>query len=700
MKKAFLFISILFFLLYSNLSASGVMVVDAKNGIYLTMISSEVSVSVENQVAVITAVQTFKNNLGADEKIKYAFPMPEDGSATELKWKVSGIWYTANFKPGPQDTTLPGGGGVIHPNLSSYLGGTPLYFNIEDSLKADSSITVQLTYVQLLKYEFGTVKFEYPNDYSLIQEGPVTSQILSFKLLSGRTIDSLSLLSHTAQTIQNYGDSAFIYFSIYEQPADKNYVVHYSLNPEELGLFGMSTVLPDSLVPDSLQRGFFLFVAEPNPPESTDIINKVFTLIIDRSGSMSGTKMEQAKNAAKFIVENLNEGDKFNIIDFDDIITLFRESHVPFNQENKEAALVYIAGLGARGMTDICGAFAAAIPQFSSTDANTANIIIFLTDGQATAGITSTPEILQYINDQINLRDTTLTIFNFGIGLDVNHQLLTLMAAEHNGLAEFLENDEVQERITSFYMKIRNPVLLNTKVEFQPYTVADAFPNPLPNLYKGQQLLVSGRYTEAAPVNVKLTGTAFGQPAEYNYQLSLSNSDIEKNRFLTKIWAKLKIENLLVHYYSLDAGSDEAAAVKDQIIDISLKFGVLSPFTNLSGDNHGGGNASAVEQGNNKIEPLSNFDFELTGNFPNPFNPGTKIIFIVNKTLYEAAVIRIYNMLGELIREYRVFINGKGLYEVYWNGLTENGNAAPSGNYIYVVSLGNTVLSGKMCLLK
>jgi Ca-activated chloride channel family protein len=141
----------------------------------------------------------------------------------------------------------------------------------------------------------------------------------------------------------------------------------------------------------------------------------------------------------------------------------------------------------------------------------------------------------------INKLGDTLTIFNFGIGLDVNHQLLTLLASRHNGLAEFLENDELQERITAFYLKIRNPVLLNTIVEFQPFTVVESFPNPLPNLYKGQQLLVSGRYTEAAPVTVNLSGTAFGQPVSYNYQLSLSDSSIE-NHF-TKI--SVKIENLL-----------------------------------------------------------------------------------------------------------------------------------------------------------
>lgn len=68
--------------------------------------------------------------------------------------------------------------------------------------------------------------------------------------------------------------------------------------------------------------------------------------------------------------------------------------------------------------------------------------------------------------------------------------------------------------------------------------------------------------------------------------------------------------------------------------------------------------------------------------------------------MQDIAVIRIYNMLGELIKEYKIYIGGIGQYEAYWNGITESGVSAPSGNYIYVVSLRNTVLSGKMNLLK
>jgi len=565
--------------LSSFLYGNGVGVVDAHNGIYLKLLSSIVNVSVDDQVAVITATQSFRNIFPGAKNIKYLFPLPEGASATGLEWKINGVWHTAVFVAGGQDTTLPGPG-VIHPNLVQYMGETPLFFSVPDSLQADSILIVRLTYVQLLHYEFGTVSFNYPNDYDLIQSTSLDTQQLEFNLSSQRTIDSIKITSHTTASVNNNGHTASVQVNISEQPANADYEIEYSLNLTELGLFSMSSFIPNALLPDSVANGFFVFIAEPNPNQ-IDVIDKVFTLIIDRSGSMSGTKMQQAKDAAKFIVNHLNVGDKFNIIDFDDVITSFQPGHVPFNDDYKVQAINYINTLYARGLTNISGAFGTAIPQFVNVNDSTANIIIFLTDGEATTGITNTQGILTYVNQQVALTDTSITIFNFGIGSYVNEQLLTLLSSQHHGLCEFLKNDEVESRISKFYLKIRNPVLLNTQLSVSPQVVLETYPGPLPNIYKGQQLIISGRYQEPALITVTLSGNAFGQPVVYQYQMQLSDSSIHKYLFLTKLWAKLKIENLLVLFYSLGPGTPQAEAVKQQIVWLSINYGVTSPFTNL-----------------------------------------------------------------------------------------------------------------------
>jgi Ca-activated chloride channel family protein len=457
--------------------ANGVGVVNASTGIYLSLTKSEINVNVENQVAVITTAQTFKNNLGFSTNFKYSFPMPEGASATQLRWFINGSWQTAIIDAQPQDTTLPGGGS-IHPNLENYLGDLPLNFDIDEQIEFDSSVIIELTYVELLEYEFGNVFFNYKNDYSLIQWTPLVLQSFQFNLTSGRTIEDIQLTSHNPTTLANNSQTAFVSCLIENEAADEDYKIIYTLNSEELGLFSFSTFQIDSVVPDELGNGFFTFVAEPDPSEVTDVINKVFTLIIDRSGSMSGNKIVQAKNAAEYIVNNLNEGDRFNIVDFESNVFSFRNGHVPYDIVNRDAALSYISAIQAGGGTNISGAFSTAVPQFSASNDSTANIIVFFTDGEATAGITSTNGILTHVQNLVNQNESDIIIFTFGIGSYVNEQLLTLLAAQNNGISEFLGDDELEEVITQFYQTIRNPVLLNTQISFSDSSVTEIFPDP------------------------------------------------------------------------------------------------------------------------------------------------------------------------------------------------------------------------------
>jgi Ca-activated chloride channel homolog len=690
MKK--LVIALIVIFASSSLLANGVGIVNASNQTYLKVESSIINVEVENQIALIKTTQTFRNIFGVDKNFKYAFPLPLGASAISLNWKINGIWKTAMITPQPPDSSLPGGN--PHPNLVQYLGDVPLYFDILDTLKADSVVTIELTYVEFLKYSFGNVNFEYPNDYTLIQQSPFNTQEFRFALNSSRTIDAILLLSHNATQQTNNGNYAYLEYTSSETLPNLNYKVLYTLSLNELGLFSFSTFPPDSLVPDGLDNGFFVFVAEPDPSNNTEVIDKVFTLIIDRSGSMSGTKIEQAKNAASYIVQNLNEGDKFNIIDFDDVITSFSPNHVEFNSNSMNQALSYISTIYARNLTNISGAFDVAVPQFSTANDSTANIIIFLTDGQPTAGITDIEQLITHINQLIQTTETNILLFSFGIGLDVNQQLLTQISTSNNGFATFLLSEELEEVLTNFYQQIRNPVLLNTSISFDPQYLNQIFPDPLPNLYKGQQMIVSGRYSTPGNINITLSGEAFGQNVQYNYPVTLADSNVVEYSFLPKVWAKQKIEYLLVQYYSLDPNSPQALLIRQQIIELSVAFGVISPFTSF------GNPTSAEEEIIVCTEPDQPNEFRILGNYPNPFNPSTTIRFTIGKDIQSDVVVKIYNSLGELVRIIKYYVSEAGTYEIFWDGKFSDGKDAPSDVYIYTIDFGFGVLASKMILIK
>jgi len=709
MKNFYTLIFVLF--LSASLFANGVIIPDSASIKYLPLVSSTVDVSVDGQVAITKTTQVFKNTTEDSLKIQYAFPMPVEASALSLMYRINGQWYAAKFSATGQDSISGGGGTTIDYELLTYLGENPLIYSLDQQIHVDSMLMVELVYVELLEYKLGKVNYNYPNDYDIIADSidrSIDLQKLQFRLLSDRTITDIKLLSHTADSITNTGTEANIYYSIPGQKANQDYSVQYMLSQEELGLYSYSTFLPDTMIPDPYGNGFFLFVAEPDPSENQKVIDKVFTLIIDRSGSMSGDKIVQARNAAKFITQNLNLGDKFNIIDFASDITSFRGEHVDFTAANESAALDYINDLQATGSTNISGAFGEAIPQFSEASSNTANIIIFFTDGQQTAGITDTDQLIEYVDNLAVQNEAKISIFTFGIGSSTNERLLTTLAANNNGLADFLGSDELEEKITEFYLLIRNPVLINTSILAEPGLLAEIYPRRLPNLYKGQQMILAGRYDEVVPFQLTLGGEAFGDPVSYAYEPVLSDSIISQYAFIPKIWAKQKIADLLTEYYQLNPSTTEADSIKSVIIDISLDYRVLSPFTSFKGsfetngrdDQNYTGGYTAVEslEFGNVSEAVNRFLLSCW-NFPNPFRHSTTIAFEVAGGIHGQATISIYDALGRLVAEYIITVEGDDEYELIWNPAESHPDLA-AGLFGYTIHLNGETLKGMMIYQK
>ncbi len=690
MKRFILLIFTLVTLLSVALG-NGVAIKNAENSEYFRLLESDIQVTVYDQISIVVATQKFLNNTGEKTKIKYAFPLAEGASGTGLRWNLGNIWYSAVISPSPQDTTLPGGGGE-NTQLQQFLGETPLFFDLEDSIPNDSILIVELTYVQLLPYKFYNVDFHYPNDYSLIQSEVLIKQHIQFNLESQRKITGISLLSHTPDNIDSNDSTASFEYTKLEAYANKDYLAAYQLSPDDLGLFSYSTFITDTAFDcDTLGNGFFTFLVEPDP--QAEVIQKVFTLIIDRSGSMFGSKIVQARDAASYIVEHLNEGDYFNIVDFSSEATKIFEDHQPYNASTESDALSYISDINADGGTNIGDAFSSAIPDFASSDTTLANIIVFFTDGEATVGMVGTQQILDHIQNLITINEVmNLQIHSFGIGDYTNEALLSQIASQNDGISEFLGNDELEEVITEFYLTIRNPVLINTEMTVDPPVLTEIYPDPLDNLYLGNQLVAVGRYDTAQPIVVTLTGEAFGQPQSYQYSVDLADTSISTYQFLTKLWAKEKMDKLMEIYYTYDEDSQEAEEIKNEIIAISTCYNVISPFTSYTG-----GGTTFIE-----------YDGYLSGDgtkgtlcrsFPNPFVLEVTIEFLVPEELYTEASIRIFDAFGRLLDVSPLQLNGAGTYRLMWNGEDAEGNPVPPGYYFYTIHYDNQVLIGKMIKL-
>ena len=177
---------------------------------------------------------------------------------------------------------------------------------------------------------------------------------------------------------------------------------------------------------------------------------------------MSGTKMRQAREAARFVLNHLGAGDEFTLVDFDDGVTAFSEGLVPATAENVGQALKFVDAIEDTGGTNINDALLAALARMR--DGDRPGYVLFLTDGLPTAGTTDTADILRNVGRANALRSR---IFVFGVGDDVNTELLDRLSSDHRGTSVYIgETEDLERALSGFYEKISSPLLSDLAVDF------------------------------------------------------------------------------------------------------------------------------------------------------------------------------------------------------------------------------------------
>lgn len=663
---------ILWFLSFSFSFSNGIGIIDGTNGVYLKTISTNTVVNVRDQIAITTTTQILINTTATDVNFKYGYPLNEDANPIKLRWKYNNNWNEATISSLPQDNSIPGGGssgsGTTEQSLQDFLGSNPLFFTPNDTIGIDSTITLEITYVELLPYFLGKVTYHHSNNISALQSEIIDNQTMSFFLESEKEVLNIELLdlNFNSEIIAN---TTVLTFERTESIGDFNFTVEYELSSEALGVISLSTMIPDSLFNcDSLGTGYFAFIVEPESNVDTEVIEKNFSLIIDRSGSMSGDKIIQAKDAATYIVQNLNFGDFFNIIDFSSDVTSLSENLLEYNIENEALALAYIDNIEAGGSTNISESLITSINQFAVVDESKANIIIFCTDGNATAGEQSTNGILDLVKDEVNSTEKNVFLFTIGIGEDLDQGLLTLLARENDGIVQFVEPSTLQEDLVNFFLSINNPVLLNTSITFSPDVIKEIYPFPYPNLYKGQQLVLSGRYENASDLEVVLEGQAFNVPVNFNFPISLADSTNNNLSFLPKLWAKQKLDALSLDFYLADSQVVQDS-ISSLIDSLSSCYGVIAVEFSSFDD--------TTTEVDNLLETI---DATSVTYYPNPITNSVTIDFKDRVTDSQNAYVRILNSkLQELIQLDARIHNGKILIR--------NLEFLQSGIYFVIISI-------------
>jgi Ca-activated chloride channel family protein len=305
------------------------------------------------------------------------------------------------------------------------------------------------------------------------------------------------------------------------------------------------------------------------PPRLTDEIEpapREFIFVIDRSGSMSGGPILQARNALRACLRALGPRDTFNIQAFDDSIEWLAQTAQPVTQAVVQQADSWLGHVDARGGTDILGALDAALKL--AADPERQRYLVFLTDG----AVSAEDEALRRIERQLG----RARLFSFGIGPSVNRALLARMAELGHGTAEFLQLDEdIEEAIVRFQDRVAYPVLQDLRLTWEGATAWDVYPARLPDLYIGQPLEIVARVqaTGSQPARLAIAGRRDGEAVTLQVDLPPA---VAADPIISGAWARARVDALLD---TVRNDVSKTGAVRGEVIGLAIQHRLLTPYT-------------------------------------------------------------------------------------------------------------------------
>lgn len=532
---------------------------------YLRVKNHNVTVTIENQVAHTNIDQTFVNDSDSVLEGTYIFPLPQDATISEFAMYVDGVRLEGKVLDHDQarQTYEDIVRRLKDPALLEYNGRGAFQARIYP-IAPHSEKRINISYSQILQIENGLVKYIYPLSTEKFSPQPLGSVAITIDLKSAQAIKAIYSPTHNIAVTRDTDFHAHIGYEASNVKPDRDFVLYYSVSTAQIG----TTLL--TYKPDSATDGFFLLLVTPQVQvQQTQVVAKDVILVLDTSGSMEGEKISQARNALKFVLNQLQPNDRFNIVSFATSVESYADGLRPASE--RADATRWVDTLNAGGSTDINRALLEAM---SDADKERPTTIIFLTDGLPTVGETDAQKILDNVSA---VTPPNVRLFDFGVGDDVNTFLLDSLTEKHRGTSAYVRpGEDIEETVSAFYAKVSTPILSDLKIDFGGIETYDVYPYPLPDLFAGTQLVIAGRYKTGGATKITLSGNLNAQPQSYEYQDLSFNRD-GGDDFIAPLWATRKIGYLLAQIRL--HGEDKEAV--DEITALAIRYGIVTPYTSF-----------------------------------------------------------------------------------------------------------------------
>ncbi len=522
-----------------------------------------VEANVVDGVAGADVKMGFRNHTSRQLEATFIFPLPDGATVGEFRMEMGGKWVegTVLEKNEAKRIYTDIVRRMKDPGLLELVGKNLFQARVFP-VPANGVQRIEMRFATTLPQESGLYQLVYPLKTARNYAGTTKDFTFTMKLKSSTPLRSVYSPSHKVHVKRKGDDEAVVSFEKHGVVFNEDLRIFYSVDYNDVGLSVLSYRKKG-------EPGYFMILAAPGAKDTADEIpGKKIVFVVDTSGSMQGEKIERVRAALAYAVERLRPDDVFNVIRFSSDVEPLFPGMQRADAASRKAALVFVKDLEAAGGTAIDEALSTALGAVIDPETQ----VIFLTDGEPTVGETDPARIAKNasLTNKLGAR-----LFPFGVGVDLNAVLLDRLARDHHGSPTYMSPDkDIEKTLAAFYDKISHPVLSNIKLKVPAAKAYGILPGSIPDLFRGEQLVIVGRYRKAGSTLIRMEGTLGGKKKTYDFEAKLPKADTTYD-FIPRLWAKRQV-GVLLEQIRLEG---EKKALVDEVVQLGTTYGIVTPYT-------------------------------------------------------------------------------------------------------------------------
>ncbi len=511
------------------------------------IVSHHVDVVINNGFARTEVTQKFFNPNPADLEGIYSFPVPKSASLSEMTIQAGERVLNGEVLAKLQADQIyeeeKGRGNDV--GKAEKKGYQTFDFYVYP-IPASGETVMRFVYYQPLEIDTGVGRYVYPlesggtddlaESFWTRNEKVLGDFSVNLTLKSAHPVNDVRVpgYENTAAVNRENEDTWNVQVTVKEAALNKDFVLYYRLADN---LPGRVEVIPYRA--DAAESGTFMMVVTPGIDLKPLNQGADYIYVLDRSGSMSGGKIQTLARGIEMAIGGMRPQDRFRIIAFNTSACELTPGWIAATPENIEMEIQNVMALTATGGTNIHSGLKEA---FSILDNDRVTSIVLVTDGVANQGIVDPKEFHKLVT-QYDVR-----IFGFVMGNSANWPLMQMIGEATGGFSVGVSNgDDIVGQIMLAKSKILHESLHDASIKIRGVKVHDTTDQYVGKVYRGQQLVLFGRYAEAGTAAVELHAKLSGEDRTYTTSFEFPEIDTD-NPELERLWALNRIEQYKKQY--------------------------------------------------------------------------------------------------------------------------------------------------------